>query len=335
MSFDTKRRTSLVHSIQNLDANRFEALALDVFQYQAQYNSIYRQYLDFLGILPKKIKSLDAIPFLPIALFKNHLIQTGTWKAETIFRSSGTTGMTRSQHLIRQLSLYQTITQIGFEQHYGALDKYCMLALLPSYLERQDSSLVYMVQHFLNISQHPLGGFFLDNLLDLKSALATCQKQGIPCLLIGVSFALLDFAEQFPMDLSAISIMETGGMKGRRKELTRKELHQQLQTAFSCPTIHSEYGMTELLSQAYSKGNGIFAPIATIRVRTREINDPLCPQQLGKTGGINVIDLANIDSCAFIATEDIGRVYADGSFEILGRLDASDMRGCNLMVAEM
>ena len=221
---------------------------------------------------------------------------------------------------------------MGFEAFYGAVADYCVLGLLPSYLERSGSSLIAMVDHFIQLSKHPKSGFFLYDHAALADVLRQCQKTQQPTLLIGVSFALLDFAEQYSLDLSRITIMETGGMKGRRKEITRQVLHTILQDAFQVDVIHSEYGMTELLSQGYSKGKGIFYPTPTMKVLAREITDPFAVQKNNKTGVLNIIDLANLDSCAFIATDDLGKVAVDGSFEILGRLDSSDVRGCNLMV---
>lgn len=309
----------------------FEAIALRIFRYQAEFNPLYSRFLALLRKDPSSIQTIQEIPFLPVSFFKSHLIQTSTWKPEAVFTSSGTTGQTPSQHAIRDLDFYLQNTLRGFQEHYSTPSDWLILALLPSYLERSGSSLVAMTQYWIQLSQFPESGFFLHDLNALSKTLQTRPK-GVPVLLLGVSFALLDFAEQFPMDLSGVTIMETGGMKGRRKEITRPELHALLQEAFQVPAIHSEYGMTELLSQGYAKGGTLFSPSATLRVLTTEINDPFCFTASGKTGVINLIDLANFDTCSFIATEDVGRVYENGQFEVLGRLDIAELRGCNLLI---
>lgn len=332
---DTISREQLIQYVQHIEQTDFEKVALQVFQYQAIHNPIYQSYIQYLNVDISTVQSIKDIPFLPIDLFKRFEIKTGEWSAEAIFGSSGTTGSVRSNHHIRSTDLYLKIAQKGFEQQYGALKNFCILALLPSYLERQDSSLVAMVNHFIQESGHPHNGFYLDNLEALKNKLVQLKQQNQLCLLIGVSFALLDFAEHFPMDLSNIIVMETGGMKGRRKEMTRATLHAVFKKCFQVNNVHSEYGMTELLSQGYSKGNGIFKPIQTMKILIRELNDPFSYQKNGKKGGVNIIDLANLDSCAFIETEDIGKVYDDESFEILGRIDHSAIRGCNLMVSDL
>lgn len=327
-------RSLLQERINSLKDQAFAELALAVFQYQATHNLIYRQYLDLLGVKQAEIRQLSDIPFLPIQLFKQHLIQSGDWSPTTIFSSSATTGSTPSQHLVRDEEWYRQNARRGFTHFYGSLDQYAVLALLPSYLERQGSSLILMAEDFIQQSDPEWGGFYLYDqqaLLAKIDRIATETKKKI--LLLGVSFALLDLAENHPQDLPAGTIvMETGGMKGRRRELTRAELHDHLKQAFGASAIHSEYGMTELFSQAYSQGDGLFRATPTMRVMTREITDPLCLRTDSKTGVLNVIDLANLDTISFIATEDLGKVYPDGSFEILGRLDASEIRGCNLMV---
>jgi hypothetical protein len=305
---------------------------LSVFQYQARHNPLYSRYLELLGRSESQVHTLAEIPFLPIAFFKGQTIQSDTWAPETVFLSSSTTGQTPSQHLVRNLDWYLQNTRRGFTEFYGDPSDWCVLALLPSYLERSGSSLVAMADYFIRLSKYSDSGFFLNDFQQLREAIFKCRANGDKTLLLGVSFALLDFAEQYPMDLSGITIMETGGMKGRRKELTRTELHQTLQQAFGVDKIHSEYGMTELFSQAYAMGGTLFSPAATMRVLTTEINDPFCQTQPGRTGVLNIVDLANIDTCSFIQTEDIGKVYADGKFEVLGRLDVAEMRGCNLMV---
>lgn len=328
-------RETLKQAILSVEASGFDALALQIFHYQYEKNEVYRQFVDLLRVNPNSIQSIDKIPFLPIQFFKNRIIKSGDWQAETVFTSSGTTGQISSQHFVKDTNLYKQITDRGFEKFYGNIDQYSVLALLPAYLERKGSSLVYMANHFINLSKQPNSDFFLYNYAALVDQLKYNQERNIPTLLLGVSFALWDLAEQFPMDLSKVIIMETGGMKGRRKEITRSALHEIFTKAFQCSKIHSEYGMTELLSQGYSKGDGIFYASPTMKVLTREITDPLSSQKIGKVGGINIIDLANLDSCSFIATDDLGRVYEDESFEILGRFDNSDIRGCNLMVADV
>jgi phenylacetate-coenzyme A ligase PaaK-like adenylate-forming protein len=328
-------RFKLENEICRVTPNSFDKLAIKVFLYQAKHNAIYRQYIKILKIDIEKVDAIEKIPFLPIQLFKSRTIQTGDWQPKAIFTSSGTTGQQTSQHYVQSTDWYDKITKIGFEHFYGNVQKYCILALLPSYLERKGSSLVHMADYFIKLSEHKESNFFLDDFELLQETLQKLIQQKTPTLLLGVSFALLDFAEQFPMDLENVIVMETGGMKGRRKEITRTELHQILKNAFNIKDIHSEYGMTELLSQGYSKGNGIFEASQTMKILIKELTDPMAVQKQGKSGLVNIIDLANIDSCAFIATEDIGRKLNDQEFEILGRLDASDIRGCNLMVQDV
>ncbi|MCO6487137.1 MAG: acyl transferase [Phaeodactylibacter sp.] len=313
----------------------FDALALDLFRYQSKYNPLYRQFLNLLGIVSPEINRLEDIPFLPIQFFKTHNVETGSWEPALTFSSSGTTASATSRHLLRDPGFYRRNARRGFSHFYGPVADYCVLALLPSYMERSGSSLVFMAEDFIRQSRYPQSGFFLYNTKELIGILADCKKNAVPTLLLGVSFALWELAEQYPMDLGGIIIMETGGMKGRRREITREELHGILMAAFQVETIHSEYGMTELLSQAYSRGGGLFRPAPTMRVLAREITDPFTLQQSGKTGALNIIDLANLDTISFIATDDLGRVYEDGSFEVLGRLDASDARGCNLLVQDV
>lgn len=326
-------REELIEKIKKVSPDTFDELALEVFRYQATCNELYARFLELLKVDPLNVRHIKNIPCLPIGFFKTFDIQCGEWLPEQIFTSSGTTGQQSSRHLVRNLDWYKAIALRGFEQFYGPIGNYCVLALLPSYLERSGSSLVFMADDFIRRSGHTRSGFYLYDLSALADAIKACQAEGTPVLLLGVSFALWDLAVQFPMPLDGVIVMETGGMKGRKRELTRDELHLVFKNAFHIETVHSEYGMTELLSQAYSQGKGLFYPSHTMRVFTRDVSDPLSPQQHGKTGVINVIDLANIDSISFIATEDLGKTYADGSFEVLGRLDASDLRGCNLMVA--
>ncbi len=325
----------MLQQIAQIDSPKdFEMVALSVFRYQAANNLLYGRFLDLLSIKPNDIQKVEAIPFLPISLFKTHLIKSGEWPSQLTFTSSGTTGQVNSQHHLRSKKWYKSTSLKAFEQFYGSVKNYCILALLPSYLERTGSSLVFMVQKFIEESNHPQSGFFLNHQTDLTRILQENKIAEIPTLLIGVSFALLDFAEDQPQDLSHCIIMETGGMKGRRKEITRRELHRILGVAFHSPLIHSEYGMTELLSQSYSKGQGLFYPSFSKKVFCRELTDPFQLVKTGKSGVLNIVDLGNIDTCSFIATDDLGRVYADGSFEVMGRMDGSEIRGCSLMIEE-
>lgn len=329
----TPERADLLSSLANLQSGHFNAVAQGVFAYQSVQNSLFSRYLELLGYGPPyEAKPALQPPFLPISLFKQHLIQTGNWTAETVFQSSGTTGQVASRHLVRNLNDYLQNALRGFAEFYGDPGEWAILALLPSYLERGGSSLVAMADYFIKKSKYPESGFFLNDFERLKDRLIACKEKGCKTLLLGVSYALLDFADAYPMDLSGVTLMETGGMKGRRKELTRAELHTALQRAFGVDQVHSEYGMTELFSQAYSSDGTAFRPAKTMRVVTTELNDPFCLTKPGRTGVLNIIDLANLDTCSFIQTEDLGRVFPDGSFEVLGRADIAEMRGCNLMV---
>ena len=322
-----------VFSLEEVNNEKeFEALSLATFQFQYEENSVYRSFCDLLNISPVDVNSLTQIPYLPIQFFKSHEVRAVQGKATTCFSSSATSGQGTSKHFVQDISFYQKSFRKGFALQYGEVKQWAILALLPSYLEREGSSLVYMMDDLIGQSNHPASGFYLNDFQALYQQLRELEKAKQSTLLLGVSFALLDFAEQFPMQLEHTIVMETGGMKGRRKELVREELHVCLQKGFGVKTIHSEYGMTELLSQAYSKGNGVFNCPPWMKVSARDINDPLSPAAVGKIGRLNITDLANQESCAFIATDDLGRVYPDGSFEVLGRLDASDIRGCNLMV---
>ena len=319
-------------SIFNIQTEaEFESLALEIFKFQFEKNPVYRSYCDLLYKHPSDIKTIEAIPFLPIQFFKSHKVLSLQSNIEKTFTSSGTTGSTTSTHFVTDVNLYEASYTKGFQSFYGNIEDYVVLALLPSYLERDGSSLIYMVNDLIRQSNHPENGFYLNNLEELAQKLRQLETKRQKTLLIGVSFALLDLVEQFQFQLKHTTIMETGGMKGRRKEIIRQELHQILKSGFGVSQIHSEYGMTELLSQAYSKGNGIFECPPWMRILTRDPEDALTIQQPNKTGGINVVDLANINSCAFIATQDLGKVYNNGSFEIIGRFDNSDIRGCNLM----
>lgn len=322
--------TNAIFNIQS--EQKFIELALDVFCYQFKNNTVYRSFCDLLYKHPSDVKTIKDIPFLPIQFFKTHEVLSSQNNIQTTFTSSGTTGSKTSKHLVTHLDIYKNSFTKGFEQFYGSVNNYVILALLPSYLEREGSSLIYMVDAMITQSKHSESGFYLNNLDELKNTLTLLDSQGKKILLIGVSFALLDLIETYQFSLKNTIIMETGGMKGRRKELIREELHSQLKVGFGVESIHSEYGMTELLSQAYSQGNGVFNTPNWMKVLTRDTEDALSILPTGKSGGLNVIDLANINSCSFIATQDLGRVYKDGSFEVIGRFDHSDIRGCNLMV---
>ena len=310
----------------------FEKAALKVFRFQAENNLVYRQYLDFLNVNSSQINSIFEIPFLPVRFFKSHEIISGNQKPEKIFTSSGTSGKNTSRHSVADLSLYKTSLEKSFRYFYGDFRSYTIFALLPSYLEREGSSLIDMVEFWIEKSGK--GGFYLYNHEDLYRDLVENEKSGKKSVLIGVSFALLDFVEKFQLNLKNTIVMETGGMKGRKKEITRGELHKILKKGFGVGEIHSEYGMTELLSQAYSKGNSKFKTPDWMKILIRDTEDPFQFLKTGKTGGINVIDLANLNSCSFIATDDLGKINDDKTFEILGRFDHSDVRGCNLMVAD-
>lgn len=318
-----------VHAVTE---ENFVPLALSVFRFQAKFNPLYREYLQLLGTNVMEIDNIYDIPALPIQFFKSHKIKTGDWSDKMTFTSSGTSGNTTSRHFVKEPDFYLKNCEFIWKENYGKVEEYCVIALLPAYLEREGSSLILMAEDFIKKSKYEQSGFFLYDTEKLIKIIKDCQEKSIPTVLLGVTFALLDLAEKEAVDLSNIIVMETGGMKGRRKEVTRKEMHQFLCKSFNINEIHSEYGMTELFSQAYSKGGGIFQPSSTLRIYTREVTDPLAQQKHGKTGVINLIDLANFNTCSFIATDDLGRTYEDGSFEILGRLDASDIRGCNLLV---
>lgn len=315
------------------DDQDFESVAWAVFQYQLQFNPVYASYCKHLGVDGNSLKSIHQIPFLPIEFFRTHSILCANKPAKMVFSSSGTTGSTHSKHYLAYPEIYIESFTRTFEQFYGNQGAYCLLALLPSYLERNDSSLVFMMDYLIKDSKHPISGFYLHNRQALATTLEQLKNAGQPTILLGVTFALLDLAENIPVHFPELTIIETGGMKGRRREMVREEVHEKLQKSFGVSEIHSEYGMTEMLSQAYSKGEGIFETPPWMRILIRDTNDPLSLVDNGKTGGINVIDLANLYSCAFIATQDLGKRYADGRFEVLGRFDHSDVRGCNLMVA--
>ncbi|WP_026837298.1 acyltransferase [Gillisia sp. JM1] len=310
----------------------FNEAALEIFRFQYANNSVYRKFSDLLKKDPKQINKIENIPFLPIDLFKSHTILSSEENIQKIFTSSGTNGSKTSKHHVTDLAIYEHSFNLGFKQFYGKIEDYVILALLPSYLERDGSSLIYMAQQLIEKSKHPDSGFYLNNLSELKETLISLDSKGQKVLLIGVSFALLDLVEDFQFKLKNTIVMETGGMKGRRKEMIREELHSILKKGFGVAAIHSEYGMTELLSQAYSSGNGVFDCPPWMKILIRDPEDAQSYLQNNSTGGINVIDLANINSCSFIATQDLGKKSEKNSIEIMGRFDNSDIRGCNLMV---
>lgn len=319
-----------IFSISN--HKQFEKIALKVFRYQYEHNLVYHEFCLHLKVEKQEVKSLLQIPFLPIQFFKSHQVVSGDNPIQTTFTSSGTTGMTTSKHFVSDLSLYESSYLQAFSQFYGNIEDYVALALLPSYLEREGSSLIYMVNDLIERTNNPDSGFYLHNYEELISKLKALDQSGQNVILIGVTYALLDLIEMQKFQLKNTIIMETGGMKGKRKELIREELHEMLCDGFGVDSIHSEYGMTELLSQAYSFGDGVFECPPWMQILIRDTEDALHYMADGKTGGINVIDLANINSCSFIATQDLGKKNPNATFEVLGRFDNSDIRGCNLMV---
>lgn len=326
-------RTALSDRIFNLKTQKeFRNLALEVFSYQAENNPVYKFFLKNLGRDPECVKSIEEIPFLPVELFRSQVIITGGGKPCTIFESSRSTATVPGRHYVTDLSLYEDSFEKGFRLFYGDPSQYLIAALLPSYTERENSSLVYMMDRLIKKSGNPLSGFYKNDIAILINNINKARSQQQKILLLGVSFALLDMAENCSPDLSGTIVMETGGMKGRRKEITREELHSILTQKLNVPVIHSEYGMTELLSQAYSGGNGVFYCPPWMKILIRDPHDPLSIiTGSGKTGGICIIDLANINSCSFLATSDLGKLHEDGGFEVLGRFDNSDIRGCNLL----
>jgi len=310
--------------------DEFKRIALEVFTYQYRHNPLYKKFVNYLKVDPNLVQQLDQIPFLPIQFFKSHRVISGSAEPQISFSSSGTGGAT-STHYVTNLQLYVKSFREGFKYVYGNVENYTVLALLPAYLERKGSSLVYMVNDLITQSKRSASGFYLNDLDALAAVLRQLDARGEKVLLIGVSFALLDLIERYQFKLDHTIVMETGGMKGRRKEITREELHQRLQQGFGIKSIHSEYGMTELLSQGYSKGLGLFTCPPWMKVLIRDPEDPLQLLPHQHTGGVNIIDLANINSCAFIATQDLGKQHENNQFEILGRFDHADIRGCNLL----
>ena len=319
-----------IFSIQT-DADFVQA-ALQTFGYQYQHNQVYQRFCTLLDHTPDKVRQLTDIPFLPIEFFKSEAVYCGNERPTTAFTSSGTTGSQTSRHYVKDLAVYQQSFRQGFADFYGNIEEYTVLALLPSYLERTGSSLITMVADLIERSGSADSGFYLNEYDLLAEKLTALDRSGRKVLLIGVSFALLDLVETHRFQLKNTIVMETGGMKGRRKELIREELHAILCEGFGVEHIHSEYGMTELLSQAYSAGSGLYESVRWLKVLIRDTNDALSYQRPLKTGGINLIDLANIHSCSFIATQDLGRLHPDGRFEVLGRFDNADIRGCNLLI---
>jgi phenylacetate-coenzyme A ligase PaaK-like adenylate-forming protein len=322
--------TEQIFSIDN--EATFNEVALTIFRHQAVYCTVYKDYIQNLKIDLSSIKHYKQIPFLPISFFKSHKVLSTADEPKIVFSSSGTTGQITSKHFVSDVKIYEESYNRAFEQFYGNPKDICILALLPSYLEREGSSLIYMVDDLLKQSKHPKSGYFLHDLEKLYSTLLSLKANKQKTILIGVTYALLDFVEQFQIDFPELIVMETGGMKGKRKEMVREELHETLYAGFGVNNIHSEYGMTELLSQGYSYGQGNFNCPPWMKILLRDTSDPLSLVQGKQSGGINVIDLANINSCSFIATQDLGKVYDNGSFEVLGRFDNADIRGCNLLV---
>ena len=310
----------------------FNDLAIDIFRYQSQNNIVYHEYLERLGKRIRSVRDIYDIPFLPISFFRNQKVVTGKDQPQEIFRSSGTTGMSSSSHYVTDIEIYRKSFLKCFRKFYGEPSDYYILALLPSYLERDGSSLIYMVSHLINESKKEKSGFYLRNYEELISVIERLKLGKAKILLFGVTFALVELAEKFSPDLSGVTVIETGGMKGMRKEMVRDELHEFLKERFKIESVHSEYGMTELLSQAYSDGKGLFRTPPWMKILMRDPNDPLTNfRDKHGSGGINIIDLANINSCSFIASDDLGRLHRD-CFEVLGRFDNSDVRGCNLLV---
>jgi len=322
----------LVEKIFTVQASNFEEVAIAVFQYQYQHCNIYKQFINAIHVNANSISTISEIPFLPISFFKTHQVACGEFSAELIFKSSGTTSQNTAKHFIKEKEIYITSFYTGITQFYNNINSTCILGLLPSYIENGDSSLVFMVDYLIKNSTNKDSGIYLYDTPKLKSVLAKNTANNIPTIFIGVTYALLQFAQEHPLAFNDnIIIMETGGMKGRGREMTRMEVHQILKEAFQIKNIHSEYGMTELLSQAYSNADGIFKCSNTMQILVRDFNDPLQTALIGK-GALNIIDLANVHSCSFIATQDVGEVYTNGSFLVNGRMDASDVRGCNMLV---
>ena len=327
MDRDQKIREKLLE----FDGRNFDALAMDIFRWQAAHNPVYSRYLALLGVNPGDISSPDEIPFLPVSAFRKQRVVSGKRKTERIFESSSTGASIPGKHHVADLSLYKTSILQAFRKFYGDPERYQIYPLLPSYLERKNASLVHMVKILMDAGKQKEVNFYLHNYGQLAEDLQRHGRGKRKILLIGVTFALLRFAAEYPMDLSRAIVMETGGMKGRGRELTREEVHERLKSAFGLQCVHSEYGMTEMLSQAYSAGEGLFEPAPGMKVSIRDLQDPFELKSAGQTGVIRIIDLANLYSCSFLETSDLGKVHPDGRFEVLGRIDHSEVRGCNLM----
>jgi hypothetical protein len=317
--------------IKSINAESFNDIAFSVFRYQYENNEIYKAFANAVRKTPGSVASITEIPFLPVSFYKTHRVVTGNWHEELVFESSRTTGDTPASHFVKSTEVYKDSLLRGFEEFYGPVTDYTFLALLPSYLERSNASLVHMVRELIDASGNTEGGFYLNEWAELVANIKTLQHAGKKIVLIGVTFALLDFVDACGMDMHNVIVMETGGMKGRKEEWTRQQVHDFLKGKWSLGNIHSEYGMTELLSQAYAKSEGVFYPASTMKILVRDINDPFDVKDSG-AGLLNIIDLANLHSCSFIATDDIGKIYENGSFEVLGRADHSALRGCSLMV---
>lgn len=321
--------------IPEMSLSSYQSFILNLFRFQHKYNDIYNQYCKNLGLIDISDITLDSIPFLPISAFKHHAVKTGIFEAQQIFTSSGTTSLNPSRHHVKDKAFYHTNAEKIWKIHFDDIQNYCFLALLPGYLDRSGSSLISMMEYFISKSVYKESGFYLRDYDKLFQSLQQCKINKIPVVLLGVAYALIDFAEQFPMPYEELLIIETGGMKGNRKEMTKTALHQLLSDQFQTNRIYSEYGMTELLSQAYTSKDQIFNTNPYLSITVKQLNDPLSNEKTGKPGIFCVTDLANIDSCAFIQTEDMGIRYADGSFEISGRVDAAEWRGCNLLLHEL
>lgn len=326
---DLEQELLLKSKVSEVNTRIFDQLAMEVYLFQYNNNKIYRQFCD---AITRSNDRLRPPYFLPIETFKTHVISTRKEIGTHYFESSGTTGLVNSKHYVDDVEFYLRLARKGFESAYGPLEKYSILALLPHYLERNHSSLLAMIDDFIAHSRPQKSGYFLDNHQELYTALINNKNNGIPTILFGVSFALLDFVEKYQLDFPQLIVFETGGMKGRREELTKNQLHYYIKNAFNVQNVHSEYGMTELLSQAWSPGEGVFYPTATMKVVIREATDPFTVEKTGKAGVVHIIDLANVETCSFIATQDLGIDHGNNSFSILGRVAAADLRGCNLMV---
>jgi hypothetical protein len=323
---------SFKSKIYQVNDSSFPDIALEIFRYQAENNPVYSDFIKHLRVDSAKITRIEDIPFLPVSFFKTYAIKTGIWDPQAIFSSSGTTGTAESRHYIPDLQFYLEHSRTCFEYYFGPVTDYHFLALLPSYLERTGSSLISMIAYFIKTSNSQDSGFFLREHDQLLRKIETLRKGNRKIILWGVTFALLDFAEHYSADLGDCLIFETGGMKGRRKEITRFEFHEILQERLRTTKIFSEYGMTELMSQAYTAGGTIFKNPPSLQVLGRDLSDPMQKGVINETAALNVIDLANFHSISFLETEDLGKIYQNGTFEVLGRIDNSDIRGCNLMI---